>query len=111
MVTIELNSELLAAFSFIFFFSLLGAFVNELVRIAKGGRERIGFAKLTCGTITGTILTLMNARRIVELGGIETLIGIAFATGLAGFKLAEKLSNVQGFKDFIRYVFEYWTRK
>ena len=95
----------------IIFFCLTGATVKDIYNTLKGIDSKVKLTRILVSTITSSILIYSFSDILLEMGFSSKMItGISFLSGVSGFNALEKLSNLEGLINFLKYIKAYFDK-
>ena len=101
---------LLSRIIFIFVFSLLGSYSKEYINKSKNN-EHVSIMKMIISSFASTMFIVPLYNNIIDLYSKDLIVLISYIGGFFGYNiLTEKMSNINNFTEFIKYVFEFFKK-
>lgn len=113
MIALDINTLILIDYKTlsIIFFCLTGATVKDIYNTLKGIDNKVKLTRILVSAITSSILIYSFSDILFEMGFSSKMItGISFLTGVSGFNALEKLSNLEGLINFLKYIKAYFDK-
>lgn len=110
-LTLEVVLNSIMTFSFILVFAILGAVCKDYYSIVTRKYRKVKIGRILVTAITGAIAMYGLSGLKIFNGSPRLITMFSYISGLVGFELLGKLSNLKGVKEFIDYLWKYKSRE
>lgn len=110
-LTLEVVLNFIMTFSFILVFAILGAVCKDYYSIVTRKYRKVKIGRILVAAVTGAIVMYGLSGLNIFNESPRLITMFSYISGLVGFELLSKLSNLKGVKEFIDYLMEYKSKK